>query len=195
MTQHFPIMDTLLVVPGLHGSGPDHWQTWFEAVVRGARRVEQADWDAPVLPIWADRVGAEIAAAPSPVWIVAHSFGCLAAVAAASNARVQIRGALLVAPADPHKFNIPDASLQQQLPFPSMVVASETDPWLSLEAAAKLAVLWGSRFVNIGRAGHINVDSGFGPWPQGLELFNSLRRQRIDCTYHYKEEISHVALV
>jgi predicted alpha/beta hydrolase family esterase len=175
-------MDTILVVPGLRGSGPTHWQTWFESVVPGTRRVEQADWALPSLAVWTEPVREAILAAAEPVWIVAHSFGCLAAVAAATIDHERVRGALLVAPADPSKFHLPAHCLDQTLPFPSMVVASENDPWVGLESAARLAVRWGSRLVNIGRAGHINVDSGFGPWPGGLELFNSLRRQSLETS-------------
>jgi predicted alpha/beta hydrolase family esterase len=60
------------------------------------------------------------------------------------------------------------------LPFPSIVVASEDDPWVSLERAGFFAERWGSRFQNIGKAGHINLAAGFGPWPQGLELLQQL---------------------
>jgi len=40
---------TTLIVPGFHGSGPDHWQSWFEARLPEARRVIGIDWEAPVL--------------------------------------------------------------------------------------------------------------------------------------------------
>jgi hypothetical protein len=33
----------------------------------------------------------------------------------------------------------------------------------------------GSRLVNLGLAGHINVESGFGPWPEGEALLAELR--------------------
>jgi predicted alpha/beta hydrolase family esterase len=35
----------LLIVPGLGGSGPDHWQTRWEQKLSTARRVEQSDWE------------------------------------------------------------------------------------------------------------------------------------------------------
>jgi predicted alpha/beta hydrolase family esterase len=169
-------MDSILVIPGLRGSGSAHWQTWFESTVPGCRRVEQEDWADANLATWAQRVRSAIQSVSDPVWIVAHSFGCLAAVAAASVEGERVRGALLVAPADPRKFGISALVVEGKLGFPSLVVASENDPWVSLESAARLAVRWGSPLVNIGRAGHINVDSGFGPWPAGVELFNRLRR-------------------
>jgi predicted alpha/beta hydrolase family esterase len=48
------------------------------------------------------------------------------------------------------------------------MVASSNDPWLKLIRAGTLASAWGSRFVLYRNAGHINAESGFGPWPQGL---------------------------
>ena len=35
------------------------------------------------------------------------------------------------------------------------------------------AAQWGSRLVAAGEAGHINADSGHGPWPEGLMQFAS----------------------
>ena len=33
--------DGVLVLPGLNGSGPGHWQSWFESEITGALRVQQ----------------------------------------------------------------------------------------------------------------------------------------------------------
>lgn len=166
----------ILIVPGLRNSGPGHWQSWFEKQLPATRRVEQADWETTCLSDWAARVRQAIDAAAAPVWIVAHSFGCLASVTAAFNRPQDIRGALLVAPADPHRFGEPTALLEERLAFPSLVVASTTDPWVRNEVARRWADAWGSDFLSIGDAGHINVDSGHGPWPDGLALFEKLRR-------------------
>ncbi len=168
-------MGKVLIVPGLRNSGPTHWQSWLETVLPDTRRVEQADWERPCLSDWAARVREEIDAVGEPLWVVAHSFGCLAAVTAGLVRGARIRGALLVAPADPARFGEPAVLLEEQLPFPSLVVASENDPWVSARAAEYWAGQWGSDFVSVGAAGHINVDSGHGPWPEGLRLFEQLR--------------------
>lgn len=169
----------ILVVPGLRNSGPGHWQTWFESVTPNTRRVQQADWERPYLPTWAAQVRQALEATPESVWIVAHSFGCLASVAASGLCPEKIRGALLVAPADPERFQIPDVVLEEKLPFPSLVVASENDPWVSLNSAMHWAGIWGSDFINAGPLGHINVESGHGPWPTVLE---HLRRLQTSAT-------------
>lgn len=184
-----------LIVPGFHGSGEAHWQTWLEGQLDDARRVAGIDWEAPVLARWAGAVRAAIDATPGAVWVVAHSFGCLASVVAVADRADRVAGLLLVAPADPERFSplgvreqgpggrresvapwLPD----RPLPCASAVVASSDDPWVKLEVAAQWAERWGSRFIDVGAAGHINVDSGFGPWPFGLELLQRMQRAHQD---------------
>ena len=167
----------LLIVPGLRDSGPGHWQTWLEAKLPHTRRVRQTDWETPHLPDWADRVCQTLNETGGPAWIVAHSFGCLASVAASRLRPGLIRGALLVAPADPDRFQIPPAALAGILPFPSLVVASSNDPWVSAASARRWARAWGSDFIDAGPLGHINVDSGHGPWPAVLDHFAQLQAQ------------------
>lgn len=181
------MLATTLIVPGLYGSGEAHWQSWMETRIAKAERVVQRDWSMGRLDDWADVLTAAIDRQSAPVWIVAHSFGCLAAVVAAKKRADRVAGALLVAPANPERFSEhglePRAtmhSIAHKLPttalgFPSIVVASTNDPWMRFTTATVWAERWGSRLVNLGAVGHINVESGFGPWPQGLRLFESLR--------------------
>lgn len=173
-------MSKILIVPGLHGSGSSHWQSWFEQKLSDTFRVEQNDWSDPYLPRWAGSVRHELGRAKGHVWIIAHSFGCLAAAHAAADYRDKVAGVMFVAPADPDKFEAASMLPKERLGFPSVVVASSTDPWMHLIKAAYWADLWGSRLINIGSAGHINVESGFGPWPEGLAIFEQLRRTQSD---------------
>ena len=101
-------MDTTLIVPGLHGSGPDHWQSWFERKIANCVRVVQSDWSTPNLPQWSAKLRRELNRVPGRVWIVAHSFGCLAAVQTAFDYSERISGLMLVAPADPARFGLQD---------------------------------------------------------------------------------------
>jgi hypothetical protein len=168
------LMAIPLIVPGLRGSGPGHWQTWFEWQLRGARRVEQADWDTPDLLRWSGTVARTIAGLDEAVVLIAHSFGALAAVVGGVARFEHVRAALLVAPADPVKFGEVHLLPSTPLPFPSTVVASSNDPWVRQEVAREWARVWQSRFVSIGSQGHINTESGHGPWPGGLALLNEL---------------------
>ena len=169
-------MPTTLIVPGLKSSGPMHWQTWLEHRVAGSLRVSQRDWNDPHLPDWSSRVRREIARATGSVFIVAHSFGALAAVQAASDHTERIGGVLLVAPADPDRFGIAEFLPSKPLGFPAIFVASTNDPWMMFERAAHWVRLWKADLVSLGDAGHINADAGFGPWPEALALLERLRR-------------------
>jgi predicted alpha/beta hydrolase family esterase len=167
-------MTTTLIIPGLNSSGSAHWQTWFESRLPNAIRVIQADWKRASLPDWSSRVRRDISRHPGPILIAAHSFGALAAVQAAEDYSERIVGALLVAPADPDSFGVSDALPDKALTFPAKIVASRNDPWLRFERAAELAERWGTGLVDLGPAGHINAEAGYGPWPYGLTLLERL---------------------
>lgn len=63
---------------------------------------------------------------------------------------------------------------REPLPFPSLLVASRNDSFASLHTAARIATMWGSTLVEVGRLGHINAESGIGEWSEGLQLMASL---------------------
>jgi predicted alpha/beta hydrolase family esterase len=168
-------MDTTLIVPGLHGSGSDHWQSWFERQIPDSVRIAQSDWDTPDLSLWSAQVHRALDRNSGRIYIVAHSFGCLAAVQTAHDYGERIAGLMLVAPADPARFGLQDIVTSSVLGAHSIVVASTNDPWMPLDGATAWAEAWGSGLINIGAAGHINVSSGYGPWPRGLAIYRSLR--------------------
>lgn len=167
----------VLVVPGLRGSGHAHWQTLWERRYPRFTRVHQDDWSAPDLDRWARRIVETLLTLDEPALVVAHSFGCLAAVRADGFQSNLIAGALLVAPANPQRFGIEQRLTARPLLFPSTVVASANDPWMPLEGARHWAERWGSEFVNLGEKGHINADSGLGEWAEGQQLMHRLCRR------------------
>jgi uncharacterized protein len=168
----------ILIVPGLGNSGPDHWQSRWQAKLSSAWRVEQQDWDRPVLADWTQSIVTAVASARKPMVIIAHSLGVPCVVHAMQRAdRSKIAGAFLVSPVDaPHRHHPEidpafDPAPRDPLPFPSMVVASRNDIYASYEYRADLANAWGSLLIDAGEAGHINASSGHGPWPEGLMSF------------------------
>ncbi|MBF0374781.1 MAG: alpha/beta hydrolase [Alphaproteobacteria bacterium] len=175
-------MPRVLVIPGLGGSGPAHWQSLWEAADSSLRRVEQDDWDHPEPDAWALRLEAAVAAAPSGVLLVAHSLACvLVARWAAAGSVGKVGGALLVAPADvdSDRHTPPETRAfapvpLSPLPFPSILVASADDPYCAAERARLFARSWGARLVEAGALGHINADSGLGDWPEGRRLLGEL---------------------
>jgi predicted alpha/beta hydrolase family esterase len=169
----------LVTVPGLHGSEGAHWQTWLERQFARSLRVEQADWDAPDLERWAQSLNDLLAQQRGPFVLAAHSFGCLAAAHALQQraqraSSADVAGVLFVAPASPRKFAFAGAFDATRISVPSILVGSETDPWMPLAGARELAQRFGSAFVNLGDAGHINTAAGFGPWPRAKYLVDTL---------------------
>lgn len=166
----------LVTVPGLHGSEGAHWQTWLERQFARSRRVEQLDWDAPQLDAWAQSVADTVTRVHGPVILAAHSFGCLAAAHAIAQGLTgdAVAGVLFVAPASPEKFRFAGAFESRRLAVPSVLIASMTDPWMPFDQAMRLASQFGSAFVNLGDAGHINTAAGFGPWPRAKYFVDTL---------------------
>jgi predicted alpha/beta hydrolase family esterase len=177
-------MTSVLIVPGLGGSGQEHWQSHWERGLADVHRVQQRDWDHPNLMEWGYRLADAIEQQPGAI-LVGHSLGCaLILRVAVAWRRLRIGGALLVAPADVESAQRTPRHTWEfapfprtALPFPTTVVASSNDPYMTLERAHVLAIAWGAKFVNLGPVGHINVKSGFGPWPAGETFLADLRHQ------------------
>ena len=172
----------ILVLPGLGGSGPEHWQTRWEALIPGARRVQQRDWDHPRLADWLAALRRALAEADGPAVLVAHSLACaLVAHAARTDWGARIRAALLVAPADvdspahtpPEVRGFAPMPLGP-LPFPAHLVASHDDPYVTFARARHFAARWGAAFTDIGARGHINATSGLGDWDDGRRMLEAL---------------------
>lgn len=187
-----PSRPVILTVPGLGNSGPGHWQTAWEASLPSCRRVDLGLWDDPHRNTWVNKLNLAIQRAEGPVILVAHSLGCLAVAWWAEYEQPasllqggtaesgKVIGALLVAPPD-----VEDRPLDRRLtrfapvpagglPFPSILVASRNDPYLTMAQARRLARGWGSRLADAGEAGHINAQSGIGDWAFGRLLLNTL---------------------
>ena len=169
-----------LTVPGLQGSGPDHWQSRWEAERHDCERVDLGCWDAPIRNVWMSRLDQAVSRAPGPVVLIGHSLGCLAIAWWASflgeAVAGPVLGALLVAPPD---VDAPGAHPlirrfapcpRTVLPFPSLVVASRDDPYATIERSREMAGQWLSGFVDVGIAGHINALSDLGAWDAGQRL-------------------------
>ena len=150
----------------------------------------QDEWNAPICGAWISRLASELERVDRPVVLAAHSAGCALVahwVATADRrAHFAVQGALLVAPSDPAGPNYPrgpvgfDPVPLVRLPFPTIVVASDDDPYVSAHRAREYATAWGATLVMLERAGHINVASGHGAWTEGFELLDQLRHVPLD---------------
>lgn len=171
-----------VIVPGVGGSEATHWQSWLQQQLVSSSRVQQKHWDRPVLNEWVAQFVKTVAAVKAPVQIIAHSFGCLTAVAALAEhpeLNAKVKNLLLVAPANPARFgesgfarhsvgNYQQYFHQLKLAVPTTLLVSENDPWLSYVDALQLAQAWQLTPINLGQVGHVNVAAGFGPFPEIL---------------------------
>lgn len=179
----------ILIVPGWSSSGPDHWQSRWERTLKTARRIEQESWLEPEREAWVGRIIETAVESTRPIVLVGHSLGVAAVAHVAGRIpKGFLSGAFLVAPADvdnaaawPETEGLMldgDAGGFAPLPlapfpFPSVLIASSTDPYCTLERARTFADAWGATLVEAGDAGHINSASGHGPWPEGVLRFGS----------------------
>jgi uncharacterized protein len=171
----------ILIHPGLGNSGERHWQTIWEKRFPSFRRVAQTNWETPIKDDWTKKLDEHVMSYdPSNVILVGHSLACATIVFWCSEYKRKIKGALLVAPSDTEAPGYPEGTSgfkpmpTEKLLFPSIVVASANDPYVSPDRANAFANCWGSELVNIGNAGHINADSNLMFWEFGLELLARL---------------------
>ena len=164
----------VLILPGWQNSGPGHWQSQWEAL-HGYTRVQQHDWMQPLRGDWMAQLEEAVLASPGPVVLAAHSLGCILTAAWAQHSRNthKVVAAFLVAPGDPEREELQGVLkswspvVMQPLPFKSILVGSQNDPYCSLERARSFAQSWGAEFMDYGNVGHINAESGLGDWPEG----------------------------
>jgi predicted alpha/beta hydrolase family esterase len=172
-------MAAVLILPGIGGSGPEHWQSRWQALEPTYRRIEMPDWDRPELETWLSALDVAVRRSSEPPVIVAHSLGCLTLAHWASRGGVA-RGALLVAVPDPEGPLFPDVARSfapvplTPIVFATRVVASRNDPYGSFTFNEKCAKAWGSSFTDCGAACHINAESGLADWPAGRALLAGL---------------------
>jgi predicted alpha/beta hydrolase family esterase len=142
--------------------------------------MELADWLSTSPQEWDQALEHALAPMASPVFVIAHSLGCITVARYAARGGGKIAGALLVAPGDVE--DAPDLPMlrgfgpipRERLPFPAIVVASTNDPYLAVDRAGQFARAWGADLRVIGAVGHINSDSDLGEWPEGQVLWHEL---------------------
>ncbi|MFC0076512.1 RBBP9/YdeN family alpha/beta hydrolase [Flavobacterium procerum] len=174
-------MINYLIVPGLGNSGPEHWQTYFQNSGDNFHRVEQQEWDEPTCENWITAIDEKVLQFDfSTIVLIGHSLGCSTIAHWASKYKRKIKGAMLVAPSDLEapQYTFPAIGFApiplDKISFPTIVVASSDDIWVSLDRAQFFAESWGSEFINIGNAGHINVQSGHTNWDEGMEILKTI---------------------
>ncbi|MGG3468254.1 alpha/beta fold hydrolase [Neobacillus pocheonensis] len=175
---------SFLIIHGLGGSGPDHWQSWL------AHDLKQrnfhvcypifSNFDSPNLEIWLEELSSALKTIPENdnLTVITHSLGCVLWLhyAALHNKRIADR-VILVAPPSP-AFILPEATSFYPVPLnktnlsrlseDTLFVHSTNDPYCSMEDAKQYLNLT-LPAVTFPNAGHINTDSGHGKWHWILE--------------------------
>ncbi len=168
---------TVLLVPGIQDSGPEHWQSCWRQRHPHWLRITQRNWQDPDLDGWVAAIRRELGEQRSHLLLIGHSFGALSSWYFASQFPGVVAGVVLVAPAEPVRFELEERILATPLPVPSLLFASHNDPLLAFSRARYWAQAWGSELVDVGEGGHINAQSGFGAWPHGLQRIGQFARE------------------
>jgi hypothetical protein len=177
-----------VIVHGYDSSGPGHWQRWLEDELRQRNvPVVMPDLPNPTAPqkdCWVAALAEIAARAGAPVTFVCHSLGCWAVDHLFSErGLLGAHAALLVVPPSPYLLFEPADSF---LPPPcrrevwaplaarTLLVGSDNDDFTTPEEFEQIAGKLGVRSRLIGGAGHINIESGYGPWPFALEWLEAV---------------------
>jgi predicted alpha/beta hydrolase family esterase len=170
----------ILIVPPWENAAPEHWMSMWQEKYPRFLRVAQSDFNSPKRDEWIETLDDAVEVQNRPVFLVAHSLGAMTVAHWAAASEREVSGALLVVPPDVERRDAP-SEIKDFAPvpvapfgFPTFLVASENDAYAAIERSRYFARNWGSRFINIGSAGHINPKSGFGNWPEGEKLLSKL---------------------
>jgi uncharacterized protein len=173
------VNETVLIVHGLGGSGPDHWQTWLwrRLLERGldVSYIDLPDPDEPKLGAWVAVLEEELARlGPDGLVVACHSLGAVTwlHLATRTDRRLAER-VLLIAPpsasagvAEIAEF-VPaplDADSIKRAAGSTRVVCSDTGDPYRPEGPEVFEPL-GVPIDVIPGGGHLNTDAGYGEWP------------------------------
>jgi hypothetical protein len=169
-----------LIVHGLGGSGPGHWQTWLAGRLRErdlhVSYPDLAAPDAPSLDEWRDALAGELGRFDRPPVVVCHSLGAVLWLHLAARLRRRLADrVLLVAPpsagagAPEITEFVPPPLDREALAIAAantrLVCAPAGDPYCPEGAVAAYARPLGIPVDEIPGGAHLNTDAGYGPWP------------------------------
>ncbi|GIH03152.1 alpha/beta hydrolase [Rhizocola hellebori] len=164
-----------MLVPGRGLPKPEHWMQRWAAANPSYLWAPRPPGPPFILEDRVQALHAAIAADDEPAVLIAHSGGCLSTVVWAQRHVGPVQAALLVTPPYVDK-HWPSFGLvpRQRLPFRTILVASHTDPYTSFAQFQRYADDWGAELFDAGEAGHLETASGYGPWPDGERLVETL---------------------
>ena len=175
----------VLILHGWQGSGPDHWQSWLAGELHAAgatvRYPDLPACDEPCPDRWASALHEELAglaADPGGERVVCcHSLGCVLWLREAARIRPaeRVERVALVAPPCPGA-KVPELAgffptgaergSVEAAADTTRLVCSDDDPYCpGFGARHHWGVPLGLPVDVLPGTGHLNPESGFGPWP------------------------------
>jgi predicted alpha/beta hydrolase family esterase len=173
----------VILIPGIHNSGPGHWQSLWQLRHPDVTRLSQHNWDQPVCEEWVASLDRAVVQAAVPPILVAHSLGCLVATRWAARSPRSAHAMLLVAVPDPDGPEFPREAVGFSAIPPSLnvsrivVVSSANDPYATQAFTEACVRTWNARHINLGNRGHINAESGMEDWAEGWALAEGWRAE------------------
>jgi predicted alpha/beta hydrolase family esterase len=175
---------SFLIIHGLGGSGPDHWQTWLATELRKRNHPvcypTFSQFNSPNKEVWLEELKGSIQTIPadSQLTVITHSLGCLLWFHYTATLSKRIAGqAILVAPPSP-TIVLSEAKTFYPVPLmgdhlsraagDTLFIHSTNDPYCNMEDAQNFLNL-AQRSLILPDAGHINTASGHRKWPWMLD--------------------------
>ena len=177
-------MKRVLILYGWHGSDAPHWQDWLaKSLLKRGYQVsfpQLSDNLRPEKSLWLQEAKKAFDVI-RPDIVIAHSMGNTLWFHLCNEGMVTpVSNLVLVAPPrDLSEINdiksfFPCKRPSDLFAKESIMICSDDDPYISVDESKELSKQLGCRLKLIEKAGHINSDSGFGPWPWMLEYILSL---------------------
>jgi predicted alpha/beta hydrolase family esterase len=176
---------SFLIIHGLGGSGPDHWQTWLAHELKQRNHLVRyptfSTYDSPNKEVWLKELSDVMRTIPenNNLTVITHSLGCILWLHYAATLNKQMaKQVILVAPPSPTRI-LSEAKSFYPVPLDGyhlkraskeiLFVHSSNDPYCSLDDSKHYSNL-GQPSIILPNAGHINANSGHGKWPRILDL-------------------------
>lgn len=162
-----------LIVPDIHNSDAQHWQTLWEQTIPRTSRIRMLDWHAADWVKWRNSIIASLISIDEPVVLIAEGFGALAAASVAAEYPAKVIALFLVDPADPDQFDVRKKIPKHALPVPSKIVIRYSNTESDAKAAL-LAALWSADFSHTITSETTPNNSFTNYWPVGIYALNAL---------------------
>ncbi len=165
----------VLLLHGWGGSDSPHWQSWLASQIAKeygkVSFLKFSNFDFPQKDLWKEELNKELDSF-KPDIVVCHSLANTLWFHLCNEQNLQkVDKLFLIAPPSLNS-NIEELNSFFPLTIPkklyakeSLIVCSDNDPYMNIDEAKQLQKELNIEMHILENAGHINSDSGYGPWP------------------------------